>query len=138
MFIRSLFAAGLSRVCYWKVISLFVFSLSRALTRSFSLPLSPSLRIKQPLNLSSSPLLALERRERDDRVVPAEPERVGNARGDLVLLLDVGDRVDAGDLVDRVLLVDRGVDLWFGWCREEERAREGVAGGEKRSEFLCE
>ena len=43
--------------------------------------------------------------------MPAKAERVGDAGGDLVLLLDVGDGVDAGDLVDRVLLVDRGVDL---------------------------
>lgn len=53
--------------------------------------------------------------------MPAEPEGVGDPGRDLVLLLDVGDRVDAGDLVDRVLLVDRGVDLRRCFYREEEK-----------------
>lgn len=49
-----------------------------------------------------------------------EAERVGDSGRDLVLLLDVGDRIDAGDLVDRVLVVDRGVDLRVFFSEERE------------------
>ena len=66
---------------------------------------------------------ALERRESDHGVVPSEAERVGDARGDLVLLLDVRDSVNAGDLVDRVLVVDRGVDL-KGFVEERKKERK--------------
>ena len=58
-----------------------------------------------------------------------EAERVGDSGRDLVLLLDVGDRIDAGDLVDRVLVVDRGVDLRV-FC-SEERGK----GGKKKEEM---
>lgn len=62
-----------------------------------------------------------------------EAERVGDSGRDLVLLLDVGDRIDAGDLVDRVLVVDRGVDLRV-FFSEERESKGGKKKGEMKEE----
>ena len=54
-----------------------------------------------------------------------------------MLLLDVGDGVDACDLVDRVLLVDRGVDLQlFLVRRERDKEEEEEWREKKRSEYM--